>query len=169
MGFARSAEIDHKALRGALGHFVTGVSIVTAVSEAGELCGLTANSFTSVSLDPPLILVCVSYAARSYRAITRNGRFAIHILRNDQIEIARAFAIGGQARSGISSWHLNERGYARLDRHHAVLECRLHQEHRGGDHAILIGQVEGLEVPNAGSSPLIFYRGRLFGLEASAT
>lgn len=80
MGSLCSTEIGHRILRSALGNFVTGVSIVTAVNEKGELCGLTANSFTSVSLNPPLILVCVSHSARSYKAIIRNGRFAVQIL-----------------------------------------------------------------------------------------
>ena len=157
-----------KALRSALGNFVTGVSIVTATDDSGELCGLTANSFTSVSLDPPLILVCVSYAARSYTAITHNGRFAVHILRDDQTDIARAFAAGGVSRRGICPWQVNERGYARLDSYNAGFECRLQQEYWGGDHAILIGQVECLDVREDGSSPLVFYRSQLFGLETSA-
>ena len=162
------SESGHRVLRSALGNFVTGVSIVTATDDSGELCGLTANSFTSVSLDPPLILVCVSYAARSYKAIVHNGRFAVHILRDDQTEIARGFAAGGVSRSTICPWRINKRGYVRLDSYSAVFECRLQQEYQGGDHAILIGQVECLDVREDGSSPLVFYRGRLFGLETSA-
>jgi flavin reductase (DIM6/NTAB) family NADH-FMN oxidoreductase RutF len=165
---ARPAGLRHEALRGALGNFATGVAIVTTMNDDGELCGLTANSFTSVSLEPPLVLVCVRYAARSYRAITESGRFAVHILRDDQMAVAQAFAAGGKARDGICRWRPNDLGYARLESYHAVFECRLEDEHRGGDHAILIGAVEGLDVRDDGAAPLIFYRGRFFGLEASA-
>lgn len=163
-----ASDIAPQGLRDTLGHFVTGVSVVTTINDKGELCGLTANSFTSVSLEPPLILVCVNYSARSYAAITESRRFAVHILREDQADLARAFATGGADRSGFENWHINERRYAKLDQYHAALECRLHKEFHGGDHAILVGHVEALDIDAAKAPPLVFYKGQFVGLNSAA-
>ena len=155
-------------LRRVLGRFVTGVTVVTSLDKDGRLHGLTANSFTSVSLDPPLVLVCVSVGTRSYGALLQQGRFAIHILSRDQVEIARAFAARGGDRAGICGWQVSPRGYPILEKYLAVLECRLEREHHAGDHAILIGRVENLVSGADGDRPLVFYRGRLLGLDEIA-
>jgi 3-hydroxy-9,10-secoandrosta-1,3,5(10)-triene-9,17-dione monooxygenase reductase component len=152
--------------RRAMRTFVTGVTIVTTLADDGRMVGMTANSFTSVSLDPPLVLVCLSDRARSYQAFLRAGRLAIHILADDQAELARAFAGHGTERGSICPWHVNGRGYPILDRYLAVLECRIADVYKAGDHAIVVGRVEALDGPRAGTSPLVFHDGRMFGLGA---
>jgi flavin reductase ActVB len=142
--------------------------VVTAVDGQGRLHGLTANSFTSVSLDPPLVLVCVDVGARSYGPLLQQGRFAIHILSRDQAEIARAFAAKGVDRAGICAWRVDGSGYPILEKYLAVLRCRLEREHHAGDHAILIGRVEDLDSGADGERPLVFYGGRLLGLDEVA-
>ena len=163
-----STAAESSVLRSVLGRFVTGVTVVTALDGEGNLHGLTANSFTPVSLDPPLVLVCVNLRTRSYGALLQKGRFAIHILSREQGAIARAFASSGGDRAGICGWQVNARGYPILDKYHAVLECRLEREHHAGDHAILIGRVENLVNGAEGDGPLVFYGGRLFGLDEAA-
>jgi 3-hydroxy-9,10-secoandrosta-1,3,5(10)-triene-9,17-dione monooxygenase reductase component len=153
-------------LRDALRRFVTGVTVVTGLDHSGALVGMTANSFTSVSFEPPLILVCLSCRSRSYGSLIGSGRFAINVLSDDQADIARDFAIRGGDRSTICPWRLSERGYPVLENHLTALECRLAQEHKTGDHAILVGAVEGLSVRDDDGAPLVFYGGRLFGLTA---
>ena len=155
---------DPAALKRALGSFVTGVTVVTALDRAKQLQGLTANAFTSLSLDPPLILVCIGYATRTYAAAAENRRFAVHILGDGQADIALAFSNQGVARAGISPWRVNARGFAMLDRFHAALECRLHAEFPGGDHAILIGRVEAIHAEQAAPAPLVYYRKRMLAL-----
>ena len=163
-----SAASESAALRRVLGRFVTGVTVVTALDGEGQLHGLTANSFTPVSLDPPLVLVCVNLGTRSYGALLQKGRFAIHILSHEQGEIARAFAASGGDRAGICAWQVNSRGYPILEKYLAVLECRLEREHHAGDHAILIGRVENLVSGADSDQPLVFYGGRMFGLDEAA-
>lgn len=151
-------------IRAALGRFVTGVTVVTVLDARGQLAGLTANSFTSVSIDPPTVLVCVGCGTRSYNALVRRQRFAIHILREDQAEEATVFATHGGERSRVCGWGVNSRGYAILRNALAVLECHLAATHPAGDHAILVGTVEHFETASPSGAPLVCYGGKLFGL-----
>ena len=156
--------IDESGFRRILGQFATGVTVVTMVDAKGQLSGFTANSFSSVSLDPPLVLVCVSYEARSYEHLRDQQAFTVHILDGDQRRVAHRFATPGLDRSAVCDWHVNERGFAVLSKFHAALECRLYREYDGGDHAIVLGRVERLYTDDAGTDPLISYRGQLFPL-----
>jgi 3-hydroxy-9,10-secoandrosta-1,3,5(10)-triene-9,17-dione monooxygenase reductase component len=158
--------LDTANLRRALGSFPTGVTIVTTLDEAGALQGLTANAFSAVSLEPPLVLVCVGHNSRSYKSFVRAGRFAIHILSEDQAEIATHFARPGSVRGAEVSWHLNQRGLPILDRYVTLIECALHAEHHGGDHAILLGRVEGISHGPQDARPLLYHRGRLLRAQA---
>lgn len=153
--------VDAAAFRQALGSFPTGVTVVTMLDQNGALQGLTASAFSAVSLDPPLVLVCVGYNSRSYHVLVAARRYAIHILREDQVGIARAFARPGMARGDVVPWSLNARGLPVLDDYLTLLECRLAEEHRGGDHAILVGEVESISAPDEDARPLLYYRGRL--------
>jgi len=153
--------VDSTAFRRALGSFPSGVTVVTTLDEDGALQGLTANAFSAVSLDPPLVLVCIRYNSRSYRGLVARRRYAIHILHEGQADIARLFATPGMARGDAVPWSLNERGLPVLDEYLTLLECRLSAEHRGGDHAILVGEVESISPPCADARPLLYHRGRL--------
>lgn len=155
------------AFRHALSHFATGVTAITALDDRGELCGLTANAFSSVSLNPPLVLACISHGARCYEAIRASGRFSVHILRSDQDDVARGFARKGADRSTVCGWRVNDRGFALLETFHTALECSLHEAHPGGDHAILVGRVEAVHAGTEQSDPLLYYQGRMFPLRSS--
>jgi flavin reductase (DIM6/NTAB) family NADH-FMN oxidoreductase RutF len=160
----RAEAPDPAALKRALGSFVTGVTVVTVLDGGRQLQGLTANAFSSLSLDPPLVLVCIGYATRTYAAAVEGGGFAVHILGDDQADIARAFADRGLARGGICPWRINARGFPMLDRYHAALECRLHARFPGGDHAILIGRVEAVHAERLAPAPLVYYGKQMFAL-----
>ena len=153
-------------LRQTMRRYVSGITVVTAIGADRNIIGLTASSFTSVSLEPPMVLVCISQSARSCRAFIEAGRIAIHMLADDQDEIARAFARRGGDRGQICSWRANGRGFAILDRYFAVLECRIVDIHAAGGHAIMVASVEALDGPSADKSPLVFHDGRMFALGA---
>jgi flavin reductase (DIM6/NTAB) family NADH-FMN oxidoreductase RutF len=156
--------LDEKLFREAMGHFATGVTVVTTSDGAGGLTGFTANAFTSLSLSPPQVLVCLSTGLRSYPILQRAGRFAIHILAEDQVEVARVFATRGADKAGATDWHLSALGNPVLDHYLTLIECDLSQEHAGADHVIVIGQVKGLDIRRGVSGPLVFFRGEMGGL-----
>ncbi len=152
----------HQArLREALGRFATGVTVVTAGTRGGELAGLTANAFTSVSLDPPLLLVCVKAVSRSLGVIRATGGFAIHLLDAEGEPLARRFArSGGDKFAGIDLG-FSRFGTPRLPGYLARFDCALERDLAGGDHRILIGRVRDIELTETRAAPLIFYRGQL--------
>lgn len=151
-------QIDKRALRTALGSFATGVTIVTATSADGEQVGVTANSFSSVSLEPPMVLWSLDKAAHSRPIFEAAGSFVVNILAADQIELSNRFASKGAFdkfegvafSSGIG-------GAAVLDGVAASFECRIVAIHDGGDHCIFLGQVQNFR--DHGLAPLLFHRG----------
>ena len=155
-------------MRYALRRYVTGVTVVTTLDEHGSLVGLTANSFTSVSLEPPLVLVCLGLKSRSYAHCVRQGRYTINVLTDEQGEIAKQFATRGGTRDDVCHWRLNERGYPVLTASLAHFECALVNSVVAGDHAILIGEVDAISL-GEDTRPLVFHDGQLFGLAASAS
>jgi flavin reductase (DIM6/NTAB) family NADH-FMN oxidoreductase RutF len=143
-----------RELRRALGRFVTGVTVVTTVDRAGNEWGLTVNSFSSVSLDPPLILWSQSLTAPSHPTFREAGRFAVNILAEHQADISRRFASAGERKfSGVST-RKSLGGVPLIDGCAAYLECKQQGIYPGGDHAIFIGRVERFEIGSANS--LIF-------------
>jgi 3-hydroxy-9,10-secoandrosta-1,3,5(10)-triene-9,17-dione monooxygenase reductase component len=158
----RLTAIDRDAFRTALGHFLTGVTIVTTTAASGEPVGLTANAFTSVSLDPPLVMVCVARSAASFRAMARAERFAVHILHRGQHELSSAFArsaaTGAEKFAGIA-WHPSEDGVPLLDECLARVECAAARRITLGDHVAFVGHVYGAWA-DQGAPPLGFFRGR---------
>jgi flavin reductase (DIM6/NTAB) family NADH-FMN oxidoreductase RutF len=153
--------VDGAELRRVLGHFATGVTVVTACDEEGPV-GMVANSFTSVSLEPPLVLFCAGAESDTWPRIRRAERFCVNVLSNDQRRLATDFARKGTDRyAGVE---LEERdGPPHLAGALAHIDCRIHAEHPGGDHTIVVGEVEELAVSSdeeaALAEPLIFYRG----------
>lgn len=144
-----------------MGRFATGVTIVTC-RLGDELHGMTANAVTSVSLDPPLVLVCVDISADSHDIIDKSGAFALSILGRDQEHLARAFAIKEEAGShGLDDvpYHTRITGTPIIDGSLAYLDCRVRERFSAGDHTIFIGEVVDAG-PLADQPPLIFYRGR---------
>jgi flavin reductase (DIM6/NTAB) family NADH-FMN oxidoreductase RutF len=147
---------DHAGeFRQALGQFATGVTVVTAASETGPIA-MTVNSFTSVSLDPPLILWCPAHVSERHDAFAKAPHFAIHVLKEGQMDLARHFAKNGADFSpidlinGAHDVPLFEDCLARF-------ECATHTVHAGGDHSIIIGEV--LRVTLDPGAPLAFQAG----------
>ena len=155
--------MDQQELRTALGAFLTGVTIVTARGPDGEPVGMTANAFTSVSLDPPLILVCVGEQASSYETMANADQFAVHVLAADQDELSSTFA--KSAGSGVDkfdgvSWSEGDGGVPLLDEYLSCLQCRTTQRIPAGDHVVLIAEVEAIDFDKNGRAPLGFLRGK---------
>ncbi len=167
-GHASEIGSPSEALRAAMRSYVTGVTVVTTRTETGGLAGMTANSFTSVSLDPPLVLVCLSSASRSFQAMERSGQIAIHILADDQSGLARAFASQGVDRGSICPWTASPRGNAILENYLTVLECTIHDIRPAGDHAIVIARVEAIDHRREEAGPLVYHAGKMFALAQPA-
>ena len=144
-----------------LGHFATGVTVITGMSgESGDVpAGFTAQSFTAVSLDPPLVAVCPSRASASWPRIRAKGTFCANVLAADQEALARVFATRGADKFRGVGWVPSPAtGSPLLDGALAWVDCRLEAEHDGGDHVIAVGRVVDLDVVGDGR-PLLFYRG----------
>lgn len=149
---------DQRDFRTALGHFATGITVVTACAPDGELLGVTVNSFNSVSLDPPLILFSLERRAFSLPALEAAGTFAVNVLDESQIALSQNFArTQGDKWQGIAfdRW---ETGSPILRGCLAAFDCRTHAIHDGGDHRIFLGEVLRFEAQAEGA-PLIYYRG----------
>jgi flavin reductase (DIM6/NTAB) family NADH-FMN oxidoreductase RutF len=159
-----SAPIDPRALRRACAHFATGVTVITAGS-AEESAGTTVNSFTSVSLDPPLVLFCLHRSSRLGPVVRRSGGFVVNFLTRRQERLASAFAGRDSARVQDVRHHRSSRGLPILSDALAYLACTLTAEHDGGDHTIVVGQVAQLDAPGMHEDPLIFYRGSMRALD----
>ena len=162
-------QVDVRALRRTLGAFLTGVTVVTTVDEEGSPWGLTANSFTSVSLNPPLILVCIAEGANSYPAFRDCQSFAVNILAEGQDELSLLFASKRPDKfSGIAA-DARSTGAPILVDSLAWLECSVHDKVVAGDHLVLIGRVEAFD--SGTGRPLGYYQGNYvtFGLEEVAT
>ncbi|MCK7598279.1 flavin reductase family protein [Microbulbifer sp. CAU 1566] len=146
-----------RALRDTLGHFATGVTVITTLDAKGQPVGMTVNSFNSVSLDPALILWSIDRASLSYAAFTEGERFVVHILKGDQQHVSNLFAGRGADKFGQVKWHAGPGNVPQLDDCAAMFHCRRAQNIDGGDHTILLGEV--LEFSASGGEPLVFHRG----------
>jgi len=158
---AQSPSFSSGAFRAALGRFATGVTIVTARAPDGGLVGLTANSFNSVSLNPPLVLWSLALSAGSLAAFSGGSHYAIHILTAAQRELAVRFATPGVDRFGSTTWRPGAGGAPILDGVAAVFECFNRSRYEEGDHVIFVGQVEHCEY-RADAEPLIYHGGRYY-------
>ncbi|HMI40137.1 MAG TPA: flavin reductase family protein [Sphingomicrobium sp.] len=149
---------DPRTLRDALGCFATGVTVVTAISGDGVPVGLTVNSFTSLSLDPPLLLVCIAKAATCAKALIDAEYFAVNVLQNCQQPESIRFSTRAEDRFGTTIWSPGEYGAPVLQESLSVFECIAHAVHDGGDHHILVGQVVKASF-DAQLDPLLYFRG----------
>ena len=149
---------DPRTLRDALGCFATGVTVVTCVCD-GEPAGVTVNSFTSVSLDPPLLLVCLHKKAASASALVSAAHFAINVLQTGQQPASIRFSTRDQDRFGATPWSCGEAGAPILEDSLGVFECERFAVYDGGDHHILVGRVAKASF-DASLDPLLYFRGR---------
>jgi flavin reductase (DIM6/NTAB) family NADH-FMN oxidoreductase RutF len=148
---------DAASFRSVLGHFATGITVITAM-DGDEPVGIAANSFTSVSLDPPLVLFCAAKSSSTWPRIQSAGHFMVNVLDEHQEHISRLFAQKGADRFGQIEWTKTERGPVLHDVH-AYLDCTIENEHDAGDHVIVVGRVLELGL-TADAGPLLFYQGR---------
>jgi len=159
--------IDPRQLRDTLGCFATGVTVVTSVTPDGELLGLTANSFNSVSLSPPLVLFSLHRNAFSLSAFERAGCFAINVLRDTQKDLSNVFAKALADKWSGVRYDVWDTGAPILTDCLANFECRTHATHDGGDHVIFVGEVMRM-MRNAQGAPLLYYRGSYCTLAEAA-
>lgn len=151
---------DPRALRNAFGTFMTGVTVVTAHDKNGDPLGFTANSFASVSIDPPLILVCLANSSQNYDALVNAPGFAVNILSETQLDVSNTFARPVKDRFASVSWHNGPNGAPILDGASAWFDCVMHKTVEAGDHVILIGEV--LAFDHTATPGLGYTRGAYF-------
>lgn len=151
---------DPRALRSAFGAFATGVTVVTAMDAEGRPLGFTANSFTSVSLDPPLLLVCLARSSRNFAAMTSGRGFAVNILSDAQKDVSNTFARPSEDRFSAIEWQAGPFGAPVIAGAAAWFDCSLEQVIEAGDHVILMGRVEAFD--NSDRNGLGYVRGAYF-------
>ena len=157
--------IDTRSYRNLVGRFATGVTVVT-VNDGGEYRAMTANSFTSVSLDPLLVLICVTRDASMHDLIHEAGTFAVNILAEDQRPVAEVFARRGEltAPMGGLPFHVRGSGAPLLSGTLGWFECEVWREYDGGDHTIFVGRVVDMEFSRPDGEPLLFFGGKYRGI-----
>jgi flavin reductase (DIM6/NTAB) family NADH-FMN oxidoreductase RutF len=155
--------LDSRQFRDALGRFATGVCIVTTRGSDGRPYGVTVNSFSSVSLNPPLVLFSLDRASTSFKAFVEGKHFTVNVLHREQMALSRTFATTSDTKFDGVTHHAWETNTPVLVGSLAVLECDKVAVHDAGDHVILIGQVRRLTCEEEGE-PLLYFRGRYHNL-----
>jgi flavin reductase (DIM6/NTAB) family NADH-FMN oxidoreductase RutF len=150
--------IDPRAFRDAMGRFVTGVCVATTLDPEDKPVGVTVNSFTSVSLDPPLVLFCLEKTARTRPAFEAAGRFAVNVLGEAHRDLSTRFAKAPTDWTGVAA-ATAATGVPVLTEALTVLDCRTEAIHEGGDHLILVGRVVRLISDPGETRPLVYHRG----------
>jgi flavin reductase (DIM6/NTAB) family NADH-FMN oxidoreductase RutF len=154
--------VEPAEMRRVMGQFASGVTIVTGTEDTGEAVGFACQSFTSVSLEPPLVLFCPAHTSSSWPRIRSGGVFSVNVLADDQLDICKAFASSGGDKFAGVSWHQTPWGPS-LDGVLATVHCDIEAVHPAGDHDVVIGRVRRL-VTHREAGPLLFFRGQ-FGLD----
>jgi flavin reductase (DIM6/NTAB) family NADH-FMN oxidoreductase RutF len=155
--------LDPDAFRAVMGRFASGVTIVTATDSNGDDHGMTVSAFASVSLEPPLIVVCIDQAASMYDVLTAAEYFAVNILASTQESIARRFADTGAQRFEGIGYHRGENGVPILNDVLAYIECKRMSSTVAGDHTVIIAETVATSLRDA--RPLLYYRGGFAQLE----
>tara|TARA_B110000503_G_scaffold21110_1_gene32012 strand:- start:15153 stop:15629 length:477 start_codon:yes stop_codon:yes gene_type:complete len=151
--------LDSRTLRDALGRFATGVCVITAITDKQQAVGMTANSFSSVSLDPPLVLWALQNNSDAYEAFATPRYFAVNILSSEQQAYSNQYAKKSQHDLDPTHYRLGKYGAPIIRQALATFECELHATHEGGDHLIIVGKVIDMQQRPTGE-PLLFYCGR---------
>ncbi len=154
-------DVSAADFRNAIGHFATGVTVITTVDPDGQPVGTTASAVTSLSLDPPLILVCFDRSSVTLEALVAHGAFAVNVLGARQQHLSANFARRGLAAAWDEVRHRRGRnGSPRIEGVIATLECTVEHRLDGGDHEIIVGRVREVETTTDDAAPLIYWRGR---------
>jgi flavin reductase (DIM6/NTAB) family NADH-FMN oxidoreductase RutF len=158
-------DIASTDLRSAMGRFATGVTVITARDDDGKPVGTTVSAVTSLSLDPPLVLVCLDRKSQTLAAVREHGAFAVNVLGAHHQDVSNAFARSGNHAAWDDLSHEDGvTGSPVLDGAHVALDCRIQTISDGGDHEILIGRVVDLRHPDEESEPLVYYGGKYAAL-----
>lgn len=152
-----TSTFDHAKYRQVLGHFPTGVSVITAMTEDGP-AGMAIGSFTSLSLDPALVLFSATKTSASWGKLRSAGTFCVNILADDQEDISRVFASKADDKFSEIGWKRSGNGAPLINGVLAFIDCELHSVLDGGDHDIVLGSVTDLDVKHEGGA-LVFFRG----------
>jgi len=162
-------QVTPVALRRAMGQFATGVTVVTTIGADGRPVGTTANAVSSLSLDPPLLLVCFDRSSQTLAAIGTHGAFAVNVLAAPQEGLSANFARRGLAADWDEVPHRPGRtGSPRLHGVLASLECTVEHRLPGGDHEIVVGRVRHVQASDSDAAPLLFWRGQYGSLSRAA-
>ena len=148
-----------------MGHFATGVTVITTKDHDGAPQGLTANAFMSLSLNPPLAIISVDKGATCYGCFAPGNGFSVNILSEDQEDISRRFATKGIDKFADLNWHAGKNGAALIDGALGQVECQITACYDGGDHTIVVGEI--LDVAAEGERPLLFFKGKYQKLPAA--
>jgi 3-hydroxy-9,10-secoandrosta-1,3,5(10)-triene-9,17-dione monooxygenase reductase component len=159
--------IDSLRMRRVLGQYPTGVVVIAAMSD-GEPYGFTVNSFTSVSLDPPIVAFCAAHTSTTWPRIRTAGAFTISLLSVGQEAVCRSFATKGADRFSDIDWSMKESGHPAIDGALAWINCVLETSHLVGDHELILARVISLATNDGDGDPLVFHRGRLHRVCADA-
>ena len=155
----RHNDVEPAQFRQLCGHFATGVVIITAASPDGSPAGMTANSFTSVSLDPPLVSINVDHASDMHPVMMQSQAYVFNVLESHQEALSRRFADNaGQRFDGIG-YQVDDRGFVLLDGVLATILCVPHSRFEAGDHTVFVARVIGGTVSPGAVRPLLYYRG----------
>lgn len=157
-GTAAHPALEPTLFRRVLGHVPTAVSVIATMTGDGP-AGMTVGSFTSISLDPPLIGFFAASTSQTLSAILQAGRFSVSVLADTQSDLSRAFSSRGGSRFDAAAWHLSEGGLPQFAGATAWIGCSVRSAADAGDHTAVVGAVASLEVARQGSRPLIFFRG----------
>jgi flavin reductase (DIM6/NTAB) family NADH-FMN oxidoreductase RutF len=149
--------------RSVLGRFPSGVTVVTTKGPDDSDSGMTVSAFSSVSLEPPLVLICIEKTASAYQALTSSTGFVVNILSAGQEQIARRFAIVDIDRFEGVGYSRSQNGFAVLDDALGLIECSTVAQHDAGDHTVIVGEVEAARAGMG--TPLLYYRGGYAQLE----
>ncbi len=147
---------DSETVRKAFGHFATGVTIVTAIDNEGKSVGMTASSFNSVSLDPPMVLWSAGAQASEFEVFSKCRKFAVHVLSATQVELSNRFATPGIEKFDGIDWQMSLQQLPVIAGCPLCLQCETVDRHDAGDHKILIGRVIGVDI-NSDDPPLLYY------------
>ncbi|MFE0749103.1 flavin reductase family protein [Gordonia sp. NPDC058843] len=151
--------------REVLAHFGSGVVVITSQDASGAPVGMTVGSFTSISMEPPLVGFFAGHTSSTLPSVVANGTFCANVLSEDQHRLARTFARSGADKFAGVDWSAAANGSPRLHGAHAWIECTIDEHRPIGDHELVVGRVDALGIP-AASEPLIFHRSLFHGLRA---
>ncbi|MFI9045903.1 flavin reductase family protein [Streptomyces sp. NPDC053427] len=149
--------IDPVAFRDIVGRFASGITVVATLGDDGRPAGLACQSFASLSLDPPLIMLCVGKSSTSWPTIEAAGRFAVSVLAEEQRDVCAALGRSGPDKFAGIDWRASSHGTVHLDGALATVDCALEAVHEAGDHLVVTGRVTELAARDDGS-PLLYFR-----------